>query len=88
VRVPRGAQASRVRSTGATSLHRISGSAFMLLARETGTPIVPVAVIGRRMSRTSCRNFDSRAKLFDMPEHAESLRRLLLPFVVLPLPPR
>lgn len=63
------------------------GLGFMRLALETGTPIVPVAVIGGEEQYISVGNFDSLAKLFRMP-NMPILPQLLLPFGALPLPTR
>ncbi len=63
------------------------GLGFMRLALETGTPIVPVAVIGGEEQYVSLGNFDGLAKLLRMPS-MPILPQLLLPFGVLPLPTR
>ncbi len=63
------------------------GLGFMRLALETGTPIVPVAVIGGEEQYISVGNFASLAKLLRMP-NMPILPQLLLPFGVLPLPTR
>lgn len=59
----------------------------MRLAIETGTPIVPVAVIGGEEQYVSVGNFESLAKLLGMPSFPV-LPQLLLPFGALPLPTR
>lgn len=63
------------------------GLGFMRLALETGTPIVPVAVIGGEEQYISVGNVDSVAKLLRMPT-LPILPQLLLPFGALPLPTR
>jgi len=63
------------------------GLGFMRLALETGTPIVPVAVIGAEEQYVSLGNFDTLAKLLHMPV-MPILPQLLLPFGALPLPTR
>jgi len=63
------------------------GLGFMRLALETGTPIVPVAVIGGEEQYISVGNFASLAKLLRMP-NMPILPQLLLPFGALPLPTR
>ncbi len=63
------------------------GLGFMRLALETGTPIVPVAVIGGEEQYISVGNFGAAAKLLRMP-NMPILPQLLLPFGVLPLPTR
>ena len=63
------------------------GLGFMRLALETGTPIVPVAVIGGEEQYISVGNFESLAKLLRMP-NMPILPQLLLPFGALPLPTR
>jgi 1-acyl-sn-glycerol-3-phosphate acyltransferase len=63
------------------------GLGFMRLALETGTPIVPVAVIGGEEQYISVGNFDGLAKMLRMPS-MPILPQLLLPFGVLPLPTR
>lgn len=63
------------------------GLGFMRLAIETGTPIVPVAVIGGEEQYVSVGNFESLAKLLGMPSFPV-LPQLLLPFGALPLPTR
>jgi 1-acyl-sn-glycerol-3-phosphate acyltransferase len=61
------------------------GLGFMRLALETGTPIVPVAVIGAEEQYISLGNFGSLAKAFGMPNFP-ILPQLLLPGGQLPLP--
>ena len=63
------------------------GLGFMRLALETGTPIIPVAVIGGEEQYISVGNFDSLAKLLRAPS-MPILPQLLLPFGALPLPTR
>jgi 1-acyl-sn-glycerol-3-phosphate acyltransferase len=63
------------------------GLGFMRLALETGTPIIPVAVIGGEEQYISVGNFASLAKLLRMP-NMPILPQLLLPFGALPLPTR
>jgi 1-acyl-sn-glycerol-3-phosphate acyltransferase len=63
------------------------GIGFMRLAIETGTPIVPVAVIGGEEQYVSLGNFDALARTFRMPSFP-ILPQLLLPFGALPLPTR
>ena len=63
------------------------GLGFMRLALETGTPIIPVAVIGGEEQYISIGNFASLAKLLRMPT-MPILPQLLLPFGALPLPTR
>lgn len=63
------------------------GLGFMRLAIETGTPIVPVAVIGGEEQYVSLGNFDALAKLLRAPS-IPILPQLLLPFGALPLPTR
>jgi 1-acyl-sn-glycerol-3-phosphate acyltransferase len=63
------------------------GLGFMRLALETGTPIVPVAVIGGEEQYISVGNFGSLAKFLRMPS-MPILPQLLLPFGALPLPTR
>lgn len=63
------------------------GLGFMRLAIETGTPIVPVSVIGGEEQYISVGNFDSLAKMLRMPSFP-ILPQLLLPFGALPLPTR
>jgi 1-acyl-sn-glycerol-3-phosphate acyltransferase len=59
----------------------------MRLALETGTPIVPIAVIGGEEQYISIGTFDSLAKLLRMPVFP-ILPQLALPFGALPLPTR
>jgi 1-acyl-sn-glycerol-3-phosphate acyltransferase len=63
------------------------GLGFMRLALETGTPIVPIAVIGGEEQYISVGNFDSLARLLRAPS-MPILPQLLLPFGALPLPTR
>ncbi|HVJ91127.1 MAG TPA: lysophospholipid acyltransferase family protein [Labilithrix sp.] len=63
------------------------GLGFMRLAIETGTPIVPIAVIGGEEQYISVGNFDALAKLLHAPV-VPILPQLLLPFGALPLPTR
>ncbi len=63
------------------------GLGFMRLALETGTPIIPVAVIGGEEQYISVGNFASLARLLRMP-NMPILPQLLLPFGALPLPTR
>ena len=63
------------------------GLGFMRLAIETGTPIVPVAVVGGEEQYISVGNFASLAKVLRMP-NVPILPQLLLPFGALPLPTR
>jgi 1-acyl-sn-glycerol-3-phosphate acyltransferase len=63
------------------------GLGFMRLALETGTPIVPVSVVGGEEQYVSLGNFDGLAKLLRMP-NLPILPQLLLPFGALPLPTR
>jgi 1-acyl-sn-glycerol-3-phosphate acyltransferase len=63
------------------------GLGFMRLAIETGTPIVPIAVIGGEEQYISVGNFQSLAKVLGMPSFP-ILPQLLLPFGALPLPTR
>lgn len=63
------------------------GLGFMRLAIETGTPIVPISVIGGEEQYISMGNFDRAAKLLRMPS-VPILPQLLLPFGALPLPTR
>jgi 1-acyl-sn-glycerol-3-phosphate acyltransferase len=63
------------------------GLGFMRLAIETGTPIVPVAVVGGEEQYVSVGNFESLAKVLRMPSFP-ILPQLLLPFGALPLPTR
>jgi 1-acyl-sn-glycerol-3-phosphate acyltransferase len=61
------------------------GLGFMRLAIETGTPIVPVAVIGGEEQYISVANIEPLAKLLHMPSFP-LLPQLLLPGGQLPLP--
>jgi 1-acyl-sn-glycerol-3-phosphate acyltransferase len=61
------------------------GLGFMRLALETGTPIVPVAVIGAEEQYISLGNFGSLARTFGMPNFP-ILPQILLPGGQLPLP--
>jgi 1-acyl-sn-glycerol-3-phosphate acyltransferase len=61
------------------------GLGFMRLALETGTPIVPIAVIGAEEQYISLGNFGSLAKAFGMPNFP-ILPQILLPGGQLPLP--
>lgn len=63
------------------------GNGFMRLAIETGTPIVPVAVIGAEEQYVSLGNFAPLARLLQMPSFP-LIPQLLLPFGALPLPTR
>ena len=63
------------------------GLGFMRLAIETGTPIVPVAVIGGEEQYLSVANVESLARLLRMPSFPV-LPQLLIPGGVLPLPTR
>ncbi len=63
------------------------GLGFMRLAMETGTPIVPVSVIGGEEQYISMGNFEPLARLLRMPSFP-ILPQLLLPFGALPLPTR
>jgi 1-acyl-sn-glycerol-3-phosphate acyltransferase len=63
------------------------GLGFMRLAIETGTPIIPISVIGGEEQYVSVGNFDRAAKLLRMPS-VPILPQLLLPFGALPLPTR
>jgi 1-acyl-sn-glycerol-3-phosphate acyltransferase len=61
------------------------GLGFMRLAIETGTPIVPVAVIGGEEQYISVKNLDALARLLRMPSFP-LMPQVLLPGGVLPLP--
>ncbi len=61
------------------------GLGFMRLALETGTPIVPVAVVGAEEQFINFGNVDSLAKLFRMPTFP-MIPQVLLPGGQLPLP--
>lgn len=63
------------------------GLGFMRLAIETGTPIVPIAVIGGEEQYISVGNFDRVAKMFRMPAFPV-IPQLLIPGGQLPLPTR
>ena len=63
------------------------GLGFMRLAIETGTPIVPVAVIGGEEQYLSVANIESLARVLRMPAFP-ILPQLLVPGGVLPLPTR
>jgi 1-acyl-sn-glycerol-3-phosphate acyltransferase len=63
------------------------GLGFMRLAIETGTPIVPVAVIGGEEQYPSVANLEALARVLRMPSFPV-LPQLLLPGGVLPLPTR
>jgi 1-acyl-sn-glycerol-3-phosphate acyltransferase len=63
------------------------GLGFMRLAIETGTPIVPVSVIGAEEQYISVGSFDRLAKVLRTPS-LPILPQLLLPFGALPLPTR
>ena len=61
------------------------GLGFMRLAIETGTPVVPVSVIGAEEQYISMGNFGSLAKMLRMPTFPV-IPQLLLPGGALPLP--
>lgn len=61
------------------------GLGFMRLAIETGTPIVPVSVIGGEEQYVNVKNLDLLARLLRMPSFP-LLPQLLVPGGVLPLP--
>lgn len=61
------------------------GLGFMRLAIETGTPIVPVAVIGAEEQYVSLANIQTLAKVLRMPAFPV-MPQLLLPGGALPLP--
>jgi 1-acyl-sn-glycerol-3-phosphate acyltransferase len=61
------------------------GLGFMRLALETGTPVVPIAVIGAEEQYISLGNFGALAKAFGMPNFP-ILPQILLPGGQLPLP--
>jgi 1-acyl-sn-glycerol-3-phosphate acyltransferase len=61
------------------------GLGFMRLAIETGTPIVPVAVVGGEEQYISVANVDTLARLLRMPSFPV-IPQLLLPGGQLPLP--
>lgn len=63
------------------------GSGFMRLALQTGTPIVPVAVIGAEEQYISVSDLKPLAKLLGMPA-LPVMPQLLLPGGFLPLPTR
>jgi 1-acyl-sn-glycerol-3-phosphate acyltransferase len=61
------------------------GLGFMRLAIETGTPIVPVAVIGAEEQYVNVGNVETLARLFRMPSFPV-IPQLLVPGGALPLP--
>ncbi len=61
------------------------GLGFMRLAIETGTPIVPVAVIGAEEQYFSLGNFEPLARVLKIPS-VPLIPQLLLPGGALPLP--
>ena len=61
------------------------GLGFMRLAMQTGTPIVPIAVIGGEEQYISLANFTGLAKVIGMPA-LPVMPQLLLPGGQLPLP--
>lgn len=61
------------------------GLGFMRLAIETGTPIVPVSVIGGEEQYVNVKNVETLARLFRMPAFP-LIPQLLVPGGVLPLP--
>ena len=61
------------------------GLGFMRLAIETGTPVIPIAVIGGEEQYISVANVDALAKLFRMPAFP-IMPQLMLPGGQLPLP--
>lgn len=63
------------------------GLGFMRLAIETGTPIVPVAVIGGEEQYISLANFSGLGKVFGFPS-LPVIPQLLIPGGQLPLPTR
>jgi len=63
------------------------GLGFMRMALETGTPIVPVAVVGAEEQYISLADIKPIARLFGMPA-LPVLPQLLLPGGFLPLPTR
>jgi len=80
-----------VRGVAKTFEHRYQladfGSGFMRLAIETGTPIVPVAVVGAEEQYISIANFEALGKVLGMPAFP-IVPQLLLPGGQLPLPTR
>jgi 1-acyl-sn-glycerol-3-phosphate acyltransferase len=80
-----------VRGVAKTFEHRYHladfGSGFMRLAIETGTPVVPVAVVGAEEQYISVANFAALAKVLGMPAFP-IVPQLLLPGGLLPLPTR
>jgi 1-acyl-sn-glycerol-3-phosphate acyltransferase len=80
-----------VRGVAKTFEHRYEladfGSGFMRLAIETGTPIVPVAVVGAEEQYISVANFEALAKLLGMPAFP-IVPQVLFPGGQLPLPTR
>lgn len=63
------------------------GLGFMRLAIETGTPIIPVAVIGGEEQYVSIANVESLARVLKMPSFP-LMPQMLVPGGVLPLPTR
>jgi 1-acyl-sn-glycerol-3-phosphate acyltransferase len=61
------------------------GLGFMRLAIETGTPIVPVAVVGAEEQYVSLGNLDGLARLLRMPAFP-IIPQMLVPGGQLPLP--
>lgn len=61
------------------------GLGFMRLAIETGTPIVPVSVIGGEEQYVNVKNVETLARLFRMPSFP-IIPQLLVPGGALPLP--
>lgn len=61
------------------------GLGFMRLALKTGTPIVPIAVVGAEEQFISFGNFASAAKLFSMPNFP-LIPQFLVPGGQMPLP--
>lgn len=61
------------------------GLGFMRLALETGTPIVPVSVVGGEEQYVNVKNVDTLARLLRMPSFP-IIPQLLLPGGALPLP--
>ncbi|MBI5497949.1 MAG: acyltransferase family protein [Deltaproteobacteria bacterium] len=81
------------RGCGKTFQHRYQleefGRGFMRLALQTGTPIVPVGVVGAEESIISVANLRPLARLVGMPYAPVSpLLPLLGPLAYLPLPTR
>lgn len=62
------------------------GLGFMRLALETGTPIVPVAVVGGEEQMPAVLNLEELGKLMGMPALPITLSMLLGPLGALPLP--